>query len=99
VHTLAPTVVVFNNGPRKGGEPGSIAVAKETPSVRAVYQVHRNVNEGALNTADAFIANKELACSGNFIHMSVGPDGRKYHLSVPATKHDADYTTRGPAGR
>jgi len=94
IRTLQPTVVVFNNGPRKGGDPASMAAVRTSPAVKAVYQVHRNVREGALNTVDARIANREENCQGEFIKMSVDPAGGSYVLSVPATGYSEAYKTR-----
>jgi beta-lactamase superfamily II metal-dependent hydrolase len=95
VKTLQPRVVVFNNGPRKGAEPGTFATVAATPSVEGVYQVHRNVREGASNAAPAHIANEPEACAGNPIQMSVEPTGDAYTLIVPSTGHHQTYRTRG----
>jgi competence protein ComEC len=94
VRSLAPTVVVFNNGPKKGCGPGSYAAAKAPPSVQAVYQVHKNLNEGAQNTDDAKIANPALECAGEHVHLSVDATGARYTVRVPATKHEASYVTQ-----
>jgi competence protein ComEC len=96
VKTLEPSVVVVNNGPRKGGEPGTLATAKATASVKAVYQVHRNVRVGPdQNTAPELIANAEENCKGNGVKMSVDGNGKRYTLTVPATNHAKTYETRG----
>jgi hypothetical protein len=95
VKTLAPTVTIVNNGPRKGGEPGTFATLKATPSIKAVYQVHRNVRVGPdQNTADDLIANKEETCAGHHIKLSVDPQGKTYAVSVPSTGHEKTYETR-----
>ena len=96
IAALSPTVAVMNNGPRKGGQPRSVAALKAQPSIRAYYQVHKNVKpaEDAANTADEFIANLDEQCRGNFIHMSVAPDSRNYTVSSPATGHARTFTTR-----
>jgi beta-lactamase superfamily II metal-dependent hydrolase len=94
LNTLRPTVVVFNNGPRKGGEKGSIAAATALPSVQGVYQVHRNVREGALNTTPERIANLEESCAGNYVKLSVDPTGKTYTVSVPSTRHQRTYKTK-----
>ncbi len=94
VRTLQPTVVVFNNGPRKGADPDSMAAVRSSSSVKAVYQVHRNVREGALNTVDSRIANREEDCAGEFIKMSVDAEGESYFLTVPSTGYSEAYKTR-----
>ncbi|HUL78786.1 MAG TPA: MBL fold metallo-hydrolase [Vicinamibacteria bacterium] len=94
VRTLQPTVVVFNNGPRKGAEPGSVATVRTTPSVKAVYQLHRNLADDRLNTDARRIANPGDPCRGEYVVLSVDPDGASYTLSVPSTKHRQTFRTR-----
>jgi beta-lactamase superfamily II metal-dependent hydrolase len=94
VRTLAPTVAVVNNGPRKGNEPRTAALLRDTPSIEAVYQVHRDVRDEARNTAQERIANAEESCSGEYVMLSVEPHGRTYTVSVPSTGHRATYKTR-----
>jgi competence protein ComEC len=93
VKSLAPTVAIFNNGPRKGGESGSHADLAAA-GVQAVYQLHRNVREGAVNTDPARIANLEEACTGSHVRLTVAPDGESYTVRVPSREHQAAYTTR-----
>ena len=95
VKSLAPTVAVVNNGPKKGGEAGSFGALKACSSIQSIYQVHRNVRVGPeLNTAPELTANMEEKCTGEHIKLSVEPDGKKYALVVPATKHEKVYETR-----
>lgn len=96
VGSVAPTVSVMNNGARKGTQPGTMAALKGTPSIKAMYQVHRNVREGAneSNTADELIANIDDKCQGHYIKMSVEPSGRRYTISIPATGHSRTYDVR-----
>jgi len=93
VKSLSPTVVVFNNGAKKGCGPASFAAAKAPASVQAVYQMHKNLNEGASNTEDVRIANLEEACAGHPVQMSVEPDGSKYTVRVPSREHTALFKT------
>jgi len=95
VRTLQPTVVVFNNGPRKGAERESVATVRSTPSVKAVYQLHGNLVDGTLNTDPKRIANPNDPCQGQYIMLSVDPDAAKYTVSVPSTKHRQTFRTRG----
>jgi competence protein ComEC len=94
VRTLQPHVVVFNNGTQKGNETNAAATVKATPSVQAVYQMHRTLREGAANTADERIANRDEACKGEGIAMTVAPDGKSYTVAVPSTNHRQTYKTR-----
>lgn len=102
VQSLAPTVVVMNNGPRKGGQPGSFAAIRSATSVQALYQVHRSYNVPAEENAPAeFVANHEdlrgpaaAHCPAHPIKMSVASDGRSYTLHVPSTGHSRTYRTK-----
>jgi competence protein ComEC len=92
--TLRPTVVVVNNGPRKGGEAKTLAALRSSSSIRAVYQLHRSLLAPAGNTSADRIANEEESCSGYFIKLSVDSRGRSYTLWVPPTGHRQTYATR-----
>lgn len=94
IRTLQPRVVVFNNGVRKGFENGVVATVKATPSVQGVYQVHRSLREGADNFDPSHIANRDEACSGEGISMSVAGDGKSYEIGVPSTGHSQRYDVR-----
>jgi competence protein ComEC len=95
VKSLAPTVAVMNCGPRKGDEPETFATLKSVPSIQAIWQVHRNVRVGPEgNTANELIANLDEKCAGNFIKMSVAPDGKSYVISVPATGVSRTYEVK-----
>jgi len=93
--TLSPTVVVFNNGARKGGEKASLAAAAALPSLQGLYQVHRSLNEGAVNTAPERIANLDETCAGDFVKLSVEASGKSYTLSVPRSRHQRTYKSKG----
>ncbi|HEY0967177.1 MAG TPA: MBL fold metallo-hydrolase [Opitutaceae bacterium] len=95
VRTLAPTVSVMSNGPRKGAEAGILATLQTLPSLQAMYQVHRNVRVGPEGNAPAeFVANAEEACEGHLIKLSVAPDGQTYTVSIPSSGHQRTFTTR-----
>jgi hypothetical protein len=95
LETLRPTVAIMNNGPTKGCLPEVFANLKETKSLKALYQGHKNVRpDGAVNNApDEFIANRTEPCEANIIKLSVAPGGETYTVSIPANKHEATYET------
>jgi beta-lactamase superfamily II metal-dependent hydrolase len=96
VRSLTPTVTVMSNGTRKGCEPGTFATLKSTSSIQAMYQIHKNLrNDGATNNApDDCIANLESNCAGNYIKLSVAPDGKSYTVSIPANSHKRTFQTK-----
>jgi len=93
LRALAPSVVVFNNGPRKGCAPSVAQSVRELPSIRGVYQVHRNQDSAAANGPAPHIAN-DGGDGGKWIRLSVAADGGTYTLHVPSTGHAATYLTR-----
>jgi competence protein ComEC len=95
VKSLAPTIAVINNGPKKGGEKGTFATLKATSSIKDIYQVHRNVRVGPeQNTAPELVANADENCKGDHLKLSVDPTGKSYAVFVPSTKHEQTYETR-----
>lgn len=106
VQSLEPTVVVMNNGPKKGGQPGAFAAIAATKSVQATYQLHQSFNVAAEANAPAeYVANQgnltgpdAAKCPANLVTMSVAADGKSYTVRVPATGHTRTYATK-PAGK
>jgi competence protein ComEC len=94
IRALAPKVAVINNGTTKGCDPLMFATLKETPSIEAIYQVHKNLrNDGSPNAPDEYIANAEQACKANYVKLSVDPTGATFTMSVPSTGHSRTYPT------
>jgi beta-lactamase superfamily II metal-dependent hydrolase len=94
IRSLSPTVSVMNNGPKKGCEPETFAALKATPSLQAMYQVHRNVRKEEHNTDDDFVANREEKCGADWIKLSVDPSGRSYTVAIPARGHKRTFQTK-----
>lgn len=96
LRSLTPRVAVMNNGVTKGCLPEVFGNLKETASLEAIYQVHKNLRpDGATsNVADEFIANKEEKCQGHYIKLSVAPDAKSYTVSIPAHGHERTYQTK-----
>ncbi len=95
VHSLAPTVSVMNNGPKKGTAGATVDTLKTSPGIQAMYQLHKNVRDDVVNnTTDELIANLEEKCAANYIKLMVAPDGKSYTISIPATGHTRTFQTR-----
>jgi beta-lactamase superfamily II metal-dependent hydrolase len=94
VKAIEPTVAIMNNGPTKGGEAEVFATLRNTPSIKAIWQLHRNVRVADVNGDPKFIANFEPNCQGNLIHLSVEPDAKRYTVEIPATRIVETYATR-----
>jgi beta-lactamase superfamily II metal-dependent hydrolase len=97
LRSLLPRVAIMNNGPTKGCMPEVFATLRETPSLEAIYQLHRNLRpDGATcNVPDEYIANHERDCQGNHLELSVAADAASYTVRIPATGHQRTFATRG----
>jgi hypothetical protein len=93
LRSLRPTVAVMINGPRKGGHPDSIKWLRETPSSKALYQLHRNVQITPEQNAPAeFIANlDEQSDAAMMIVVSVDNQKRTFTVTNGRTKESRSY--------
>jgi beta-lactamase superfamily II metal-dependent hydrolase len=94
--SLRPTVAVMINGPRKGGHPDTIQWLREMPSLKALYQLHRNVQIPAeQNTPVDFIANMdEQPDAGYGITVSVDAAKNEFSVTNGRTKERKIYPIR-----
>jgi competence protein ComEC len=94
VETIAPTVAIMNNGPKKGGDAVTVKRLKSIPSIQAAYQLHKNAKTGPEeNTDPALIANSSPE-GGQFIHVSVAPDGKNYTVQIGTDGAKRSFTTK-----
>ena len=77
VEALAPTVAVMNNGAKKGGSAATVKTLKSLPSLKALYQLHRNVATGPEdNTVPELVANPdESPDAGHMVSVHAKKDG------------------------
>ena len=95
LRAASPTVAIMNNGARKGGSPATFQWLKETPGLKEVFQVHRNVATGTGdNTAPELTANDEEKCEGEGIVLTLDPSGKSYTVDVPSKKTRRTYTVK-----
>ncbi len=89
---LKPTVAIMSNGTTKGCGAETCATLKATPSIQAVFQIHKNLRKDIENnTADDYIANLEEKCDGNFIQLSADAAAKTYTVSIPAKKFEKTF--------
>ena len=97
VRSLAPTVSVMNNGPRKGTSWSAMEALKQVSGLQAMYQVHENMaGDGALNAQREHIANHgDLGkdCAAHGLKCSVSPDAATYTILVPSQSHSRTFET------
>ena len=97
MRTVKPTVAIMNNGHTKGCAPDVFADLKETQSIKAIYQVHKNLRpDGQMaNAPEEFIANLETPdkCQAHPILLDVASDAKTYSVKVPSRQHTATYST------
>jgi len=87
LQSVKPTVAIMNNGPRKGGSADTIKALRELPSLKALYQGHRNVTIPAeQNVAEEFIANlDEQSDAANMIRATVDANKRSFTVTNDRT--------------
>ena len=95
LRALDPRVAVIDSAARKGAEAGTFATLSKLAGIEAIYQIHRNLRTADKdNTMLAYIANEEEQCQGNFIQLSVAPDGKSYRVIIPARQFSRRFHTR-----
>lgn len=76
VHAIHPTVAIMNNGARKAGMPSAWQIIRKSPGLEDLWQLHYSIAGGTENNVpEAFIANPEERCQGNYIKVTVNQDG------------------------
>lgn len=93
LRSLKPTVAVMNNGPRKGGHTDTVKWLREQPTLKALYQLHRNVQTTTEQNAPAeFIANlEEQPDPAHMITVSVDATRRVFTVTNARTGKSASY--------
>ncbi len=75
VHGLAPRVAIMDNGATKGGSPAAWQTIQSSPGLEALWQLHYAEAGGPNNVPDERIANLKGGAEGNFLRLTVAPDG------------------------
>jgi competence protein ComEC len=95
IKSIEPRVAIINNGTTKGCMPMMFSTLKETPSIKAIYQMHKNLrDDGSVNNApDEYIANQAVECKAEHIRLTVSADGKSYQVAIPSTGHEKEYNS------
>lgn len=83
--SIEPHVVVFNNGDKKGCQPLAFQAVRGTPSIKAIFQMHKNLRKDQQHNADdSHIANLKQSreCEGHHLELHVAADSKKYTVVV-----------------
>jgi hypothetical protein len=96
LHAIQPTVAIMNNGTRKGCMPEVFANLNALDSLKALFQVHKNLRpDGETNnTIPERIANHEEQCQGHGIVLNVAADSSSYDVSIPANNHTETFQSK-----
>lgn len=85
VRAIEPVVTVTCNGPTKGGAKEVLETLAKIPSLKAQFQLHRNIQlpDGVQPPAQRIANSSDTAdCQGRYIKASVEPDGKKFTIEV-----------------
>ena len=94
--TIKPTAAIMNNGARKGGHPDVVKTAKSTPTIKDLWQVHRNITSTDDQNAPAdFIANLEAQNdAANMIRVSVDTAKKSFTVTNDRNKVSRSYAIK-----
>ncbi len=93
LNAIAPRVAIMDNGATKGGSPAPWQTIQFSPRLEDMWQLHYAESPGANNVPSERIANLKGGTEGNYLKMSVQPNGT---LSVYDSRTHAsrDYPLR-----
>ncbi|MEO6726142.1 MAG: MBL fold metallo-hydrolase [Blastocatellia bacterium] len=96
LRSVKPTVAIMNNGARKGGHPDTVKALRELPSLKDLWQVHRNVTSTAEQNAPAnFVANtEEQNDAANMIRVSVDVAKKTFTVTNDRNKVSRSYSIK-----
>lgn len=94
VRTIAPTVAIMGNGPKKGGDAAAVQLLKATPSIKALYALHKNAKTGPEHNADPVLTANADPAGGRFLHVSVRPDGTSYNVQIGEDGPKREFLTK-----
>jgi competence protein ComEC len=88
---ISPRLAIMDNGATKGGSAAVWDRVKASPRLQDLWQLHLAEKGGpAHNSADPLLANPAGPDAGNYLKLSVWPDGR-LEVFNPRTKASKNY--------
>lgn len=94
VRGISPRVAIMDNGAKKGGSPSVWDTISKSPNLENLWQLHYSEEGGsAHNVAEEFIANPSGPDAGNYLQLTVHPDGR-FAVFNSRTNKTTDYPAR-----
>ena len=72
---VRPRVAIMNNGSTKGGDPTALQVARTSPGLEDLWQLHVARNPDAINSNADVVANIDDGSDGHWIKLSAAADG------------------------
>lgn len=96
VWAIQPTVMVMNNGPRKGGPASVFEILRKSPGLQDIWQGHVALGTPKeVNSDETMIANlgPSAECTGNLLKLSVEPDG-KYTMTNLRNGYSKTYQSK-----
>jgi competence protein ComEC len=89
---ITPRLSIMDNGETKGGSPSTWDIVHSAPKLEDLWQVHYSKEGGAShNSPDPLIANLLGADAGNYLKLTVWPDGslEVFNSRTKTSKHYA----------
>jgi competence protein ComEC len=94
LQTVAPTVTVMNNGPRKGGDAAAVKRLRTIRSIRAAYQLHKNAATAAEENTDPDLIANTSPEGGEFVHAEVAPGGGAFTVQIGEQGRKREFSVR-----
>ncbi|MFM7130479.1 MAG: ComEC/Rec2 family competence protein [bacterium] len=92
--SLDPSVAIMNNGPRKGGSAATVKWLRELPNLKGSYALHRNATTSEAENMPAEVTANKDTTGGEFIRVTVAPDGSSYTVRIGAYGKESRYESK-----
>jgi competence protein ComEC len=94
VYGIAARVAIMDNGAKKGGSPPVWDTISKSPNLEGFWQLHYSEEGGAAhNGAEEFIANPNGPDAGNYLQLTVKPNG-SFTVFNSRTEKTTEYPAR-----